>query len=313
MMLNLSEVESLLITGANGFVGRSVVEKISELATTNLPKQIIVLTRNGINYEIPESISGKIKFTTHDLTKPWLFDLKPTHIINLAADGSRHPYSEEANTIFTTIGRNLVEWVNSIGIKPRIFHASSGACFGYNPLNPSQTTSNSKLTFINSRIKVENLLMSTSESGAFDLVIGRLFTFSGKNLLDKNQYAITDFIKSAVNDGKIQVKGNPNTVRSFMHQEAMAHWILQALNTEDCGFDLQIGSSEAVTISELAEYVASETNAHVEYSRNFQDGDVYLPDNSSTKTKLGLDEGLHWKLAVREMVETVRMGKNVKR
>jgi len=302
-----------LITGSNGFVGRSVVEKISELEATNLPKQIIVLTRNGINYEIPESISGRTKFTTHDLTKPWLFDMKPTHIINLAADGSRHPYSEEANTTITMIARNLIEWVSSTGIKPKIFHASSGACFGYKPLNPSQRTENSKSAFIKSRIEVENLLIGTSESGAFDLVIGRLFTFSGKNLLDKNQYAITDFIKSAVNDGKIQVNGNPNTVRSFMHQAAMAHWILQTLNTEDYGFDLQIGSSEAVTISELAEYVASETSVHVEYSRNLQDGDVYLPDNSSTKTKLGLDEGLHWKLAVREMVETVRMGKDVKR
>jgi nucleoside-diphosphate-sugar epimerase len=312
-MLNLSEVESLLITGANGFVGRAVVEKISELESANLPKELIVLSRNGINYEIPERISGRIKFTTHDLTKPWLFDLKPTHIINLAADGSRHPYSEEANSIFTTIGRNLVEWVSSIGIKPRIFHASSGACFGYKPLNSSQPLDNSKSAFINSRIEVENLLIGTSESDAFDLVIGRLFTFSGKNLLDKNQYAISDFIKSAINHGKIQVKGNPSTVRSFMHQEAMAHWILQSLITVDYAVDLQIGSSEPVTISELAEYVANETSAHVEYSKNFQAGDVYLPDNASTKTKLGLEEGLHWKLAVREMVEAVRMENNVKR
>jgi nucleoside-diphosphate-sugar epimerase len=312
-MLNLSEVESLLITGANGFVGRSVVEKISDLEPENLPKQIVLITRNGIDYEMPERISGKTKFATHNLTKPWLFDFKPTHIINLAADGSRHPYSEEANLIFTTIGKNLVEWVSSIGIKPRVFHASSGACFGYKPLNSLQEIDNSKSAFINSRIEVENLLKSRRDSDAFDLVIGRLFTFSGKNLLDKNQYAITDFVKSAVDHGKIQVKGNPDTIRSFMHQEAMAHWILQSLISTDCPIDLQIGSSEQVKIGELAEYVGRETNAQVEYSKNFQGGDVYLPDNASTKTKLGVTEGLPWKRAVRQMIEILRMEKNVRR
>lgn len=313
MMLNLSEVESLLITGSNGFVGRTVVDSISELKTTNLPSQIVLLTRNGINFQLPEKVSARTKFVTQDLTKPWYFDLNPSHIINLAADGSRLPYSEGANSTFKSIGINLIEWVRCNGNKPKIFHASSGACFGYRPLTASQPINNSKSTFIDTRIDVENLLINASVSGAYDLTIGRLFTFSGRNLLGKDQYAITEFIKSAIYYGKIQVKGNPNTVRSYMHQEAMAQWILQSLISPESAFDFQIGSSEPVTIRELAEYVASETDAEVEYAEVFQGGDIYLPDNAITKTKLGLSEGLNWKLAVQEMIDIVRMENEFKR
>ena len=313
MMLNLSEVESLLITGANGFVGRAVVDSISELKTKNLPKQIVLLTRNGINFQLPEKVSARTRFVMHDLTKPWPFDLNPSHIINLAADGSRLPYSEEANSTFRSIGINLIEWVRCNGNKPKLFHASSGACFGYKPLTASQPIDNLKSAFIDTRINVENLLINASGSGAFDLAIGRLFTFSGRILLEKNQYAITEFIKSAIFYGKIQVKGNPNTVRSYMHQEAMAHWILQSLISPEPAFDLQIGSSEPVTIRELGEFIARETDAEVEYSEVFQGGDVYLPNNATTKTKLGLSEGLHWKLAVQEMIDTVRMENEFKR
>ena len=313
MMLNLSEVESLLITGANGFVGRAVVDSISELKTTTLPKQIVLVTRNGINFQLPEKICARTKFVMHDLTKPWPFDLNPSHIINLAADGSRLPYSEGANSTFKSIGINLIEWVRCNGNKPKVFHASSGACFGYRPLTASQPIDNLKSAFIDTRIDVENLLINASESGAFDLAIGRLFTFSGKILLEKNQYAITEFIKSAIYYGKIQVKGNPNTVRSYMHQEAMAHWILQSLIIPEPAFDLEIGSSEPVTIRELGEFIARETDAEVEYAEVFQGGDVYLPNNATTKTKLGVSEGLHWKLAVQEMIETVRMENEFKR
>ena len=312
-MLNLNEIESLLITGANGFVGRAVVDSISELETTNLPNQIVLLTRNGINFHVTEKISARTKFIMHDLTKPWQFHLRPSHIINLAADGSSFSYSEFANSNFRSIGRNLIEWVNSNGIKPKVFHASSGACFGYKPLTLSQPKDNLKSNFIKTRIEVEDMLISASKARIIDLAIGRLFTFSGRLLLEKNQYAITEFVKSAVNLGKIQVKGNPETVRSFMHEKAMANWILQSLICPEPTFNLQIGSSEPVTIRELGEYIAGETNAEVEYAKVFQGGDVYLPDNAATKTKLGLSEGLNWKIAVREMIDTVRTEDEFKR
>jgi nucleoside-diphosphate-sugar epimerase len=310
-MSNLSAVESLLITGANGFVGRSVLERLACYQPSDLPKEVILVTRKGIDFELPPALSPITKFVIQDLTKPWVLNFECTHIINLAADGSQSPYSEKAGQDFRLIGRNLIDWLNSRNVQAKVFHASSGACFGYKSVSSERPLDSSKVNFIASRLDVEETLKKSSKTLGFDLSIGRLFTFSGNLLLEKSQYAVTDFIKSGLANGRIHVTGNPETVRSYMHQEAMAEWILQALLNPVGDTTLQIGASEPVTIGELAEFVAEKTGAKVDYAPNPQPGDVYLPDNEKTKTKLGLSEGLNWRLSVQQMIETARRGSNV--
>ena len=310
-MSNLSAVESLLITGANGFVGRSVLERLACYQPSDLPKEIILVTRKGIDFELPPVLSPFTKLEIQDLTKPWVLNFESNHIINLEADGSKSPYSDKASQDFRLIGRNLVNWLNSRNVPANVFHASSGACFGYKSLSSERPLDSSKVNFIASRLDVEERLKNASKTFGFDLSVGRLFTFSGNLLLKKNQYALTEFIKSGLENGKIHVTGNPETVRSYMHQEAMAEWILQALLNPEGDTKLQIGASEPVTIGELAEFVAEQTGAKVEYSPNAQPGDVYLPENEKTKTKLGLSEGLNWRLSVQQMIETVRKGNDV--
>ena len=310
-MSNLSAVESLLITGANGFVGRSVLERLACYQPSDLPKEIILVTRKGIDFELPPVLAPFTKLEVQDLTKPWVLNFESTHIINLAADGSKSPYSEKASQDFRLIGRNLVDWLNSRNVLAKVFHASSGACFGYKSLSSERSLDSSKVNFITARLDVEEMLKKASKTFGFDLSIGRLFTFSGNLLLEKSQYAVTDFINSGLANGRIHVTGNPETVRSYMNQEAMAEWILQALLNPVGETTLQIGASEPVTIGELAEFIAEKTGAKVDYAPNPQPGDLYLPDNEKTKTKLGLSEGLNWRLSVQQMIETARRGSNV--
>jgi hypothetical protein len=82
----------------------------------------------------------------------------------------------------------------------------------------------------------------------------------------------------------------------------MAKWVLAALVCKDPHTDLEIGSSDAVTIRELAEFIAHETSAQLFFGTEPHQGDVYLPNNQATKDKLGVDEGKNWKLAVAEMI-----------
>jgi len=309
-MLDLGSIRSLAITGANGFVGRSVIEKISSLKSDKLPKEITLITRRGIDFKIPKSITEITKCIELDLTESWKIDFNITHLISLAADGSNSPYSSEANEAFKEIGKNLVEWSESCKVSPKVFHASSGACYGINSLSPEIKEVNSKSDFIASRIFVEDILKNASASGKFQLSVGRLFTFIGPNLWTKKQYAINQFIRSAISESKIYVKGNPQTVRSFMHQDAMAGWILKSLVSSINATDLQIGSNKAVTIQELAEFIAIETHSDVVYTGEFESGDIYLPDNSATMSRLGLDEGLDWKSSVKEMLNVLRMERN---
>jgi nucleoside-diphosphate-sugar epimerase len=310
MVLDLSHIENLAITGANGFVGRSIVEKIATFPTEYLPMKLTLVTRGGVNYSIEQRLSKRTKLYSQDLCLPWNLPGEFSHLINLAADGTRDPYSDNACSQFEVISENLVRWIERSNTRVKVFHASSGACFDYRPINTGSNQINSKKSFIQNRIKVEESLSKYAERLDFSLTIGRLFTFSGKNILKNSKYALSDFILSAVKNGLISVNGNPLTQRSYLHQDSMSEWILRA-TTAMPDFILQIGSTEAVTILQLAEYISQKTGAEVEFSKEPSGGDIYIPDNTDTRIKLGVKEGKNWKEAVLEMIAEARKINNV--
>ena len=301
-MLNLSAVESLLITGTNGFVGRSIIDQIAKVDSQNLPHELLLVTRQGLDFDLPINLRGITTVLNQDLTQKWKFNKEVSHVINLAADGSRSPYSATANSTFTSIVANLVSWVSTFQKSLRIFHASSGACAGFRSISKSSDQIDLKSSFAQNRLQAELALKHASSNFGFELSIGRLFTFSGVHLLEKGQYAISDFVKSAIATNSIEILGDPNTVRSYLHQDAMANWILQALVSKQPFTSLEIGSSEMVTIKELAEFIAQETSASISFPRKPQYGDIYLPNNQETRDKLGVVEGISWKKAVQEMI-----------
>lgn len=306
-MLNFNKADSLLITGSNGFVGQAIIKKLGSLEQEDLPSEIVLVTRNGLNSELPPSLRDISRVVSQDLTKPWNIPHQSSHVVNLAADGSYAPYSKQSSDLFCLIGRNLINWIKSLDCQVNLFHASSGACFDYIRSNSSEYLLNRKKDFVNSRIQVEEELTKELNGSDLRLSIGRLFTFSGKLLLQKDQYAITEFVKTGLLKGHIQVRGNRETVRSYLHEDAMAHWILRA-TIDPVGLNpLQIGSSEAATMQQLAEFIAEKTNAKVTYARTSEAPDVYLPDNELTRSSLGVDEGTNWKIAVQEMIKNVRM------
>lgn len=309
-MLNLQDLESLLITGSNGFVGRSTVEYLGKLDKSLLPNEVILVTRQGLNYEIPENLFPRTRVIKQDLLNDWKFEAQPSHIINLAADGSRAPYSKESSDSYVLLNRNLINWISRQEKSIKIFHASSGACFGHKPLTPGIQPADTKNGFINSRLKVEEILLEFSCQQGIALSIGRLFSFTGNNLLSKNHYAVTTFIKSALSGNKIEVLGDPLTVRSYLHQDSMANWILEASTTVKSHTNLQIGSNEEVTIEQLAEFIAQKTDSEVVYSKVAEPGDIYIPDNTETRIKLNVEEGKGWKEATLEMIAEARFLKN---
>lgn len=311
-MVDLSDVRSLLITGTNGFVGRSLVEQIGKLDESNLPGKLYLVTRRGLDFNLPSKLLRITRVLQQDLTVEWNLELQVSHIINLAADGSKFPYSIEANNTFTLIVKNLISWISTFRETPHLFHSSSGACYGYKPIDTISGLTDPKSSFVRNRIQAEDDLKRASEAFDFKLSIGRLFTFSGVNLLNKDRYAISHFIKSGVTSRNILVTGDPNTVRSYLHQNDMANWILAAILHPDSNTDLQIGSNKAVTIRELAEFVAENTSSNLSYSSNPTPGDIYLPNNQETRAKLQVTEGENWKPAVLEMINIVRMGNDAK-
>jgi nucleoside-diphosphate-sugar epimerase len=138
--------------------------------------------------------------------------------------------------------------------------------------------------------------------------MGRLFTFIGSRILPKTQYAVASFIDQALNERAIRVTGNPLTRRSYLSAKDMGTWLYKALILPVPYVDLSIGSSEAVTIGELATFIGTAAGKQVFFDNSLSDGDIYVPDNRITMAKLGVLETQTWKDSVLELLSQPKVG-----
>ena len=299
-------MKNLLITGASGFVGRSVVDYISSIPKDQRPESITLVSRTVI-VDLDKQVMNdlNLKYVQADLLNEWSFDSSFTHVLQLAADGSELAYSEKAAEDFVKFTQRLIEWCETLASKPVVVHASSGACFGYFPLGSSNDSAKnwSKLRFVEGRLEAEHLLQSANRREIFDLRIARLFSFIGSHIRGKIHYAVPSFISMAKTSGIIRLTGDPMTVRSYLSALEMSQWIVAALNANSGLPLLSIGSSVPVRMFDLAEFVAEQFSAKVEVESHEIAGDRYVADNQITKTALGVDEAISWKRAIVELID----------
>jgi len=312
----MNGIDNLIITGSNGFVGQSLLTFLSNLDLGHRPRKIITFNRSDKSKDILSKYPNlNIEYRLANLAQPWTFKIPNAYLINLAADGSMNAYSDSASELFTTIGRQCVEWIRNN--KPlKVFHASSGASYGIVSLTPNDDGNDHtkklqpKRLFIKSRLTVENALSNVAIEENLNITIGRLFSFLGPNILNKTQYAVSSFIHSAIKNRVITVNGNPNTVRSYLHESDMSDWILKSFEIENHLDLISIGSSIEVCISELAEFIASAIGADVDYLNPNAPGDKYIADNASTLERLGVRETKNWQDGVMECIEIAKGSKN---
>ena len=297
--------ESLLITGANGFVGQSVLDQIVSLPEGQRPRVITVVTRREfplINWFIEQGLN--INSVIADLTEPWKFDRDFSHVIQLAADGSSNAYSEVSSRDFVKISEQLIHWCQLSKNAIEVFHASSGACFGYQALDKGRSLPIEwdKEKFVNGRLQAERMLKNAQDDGNLNLRIGRLYSFLGRHIATKIQYAAPSFVIMAKRDGVVRITGSPTTVRSYLDASDMANWILKSLINTKCENPLSIGSSTEVTILELAHEVARLIGVEVRVEYTLAQPDRYVADNEETKVTLGVRESKTWKESVLEFI-----------
>jgi nucleoside-diphosphate-sugar epimerase len=310
---SLSEpIHHLIITGSNGFVGQAFLDFIRILPSNQRPKEITLVSRAPkCSYEIGE-LEDFVTYISADLSKVWNFSYPGAHLLNLAADGSANSYGLPAALSFELINTNLVNWAK-LNAPRKIIHASSGACFGIKPIETLKTaskinvaSSETKQRFIESRLLAEQSLQALRAEYGTPISICRLFSFVGIRLLSKKQYAISSFIESAVRERQIIVKGNPDTVRSFLNEKDMSTWLWSALNTAPSNEILSIGSHRGVTLGEVANFIAAQTDSRVILQAPNAFGDEYVADNFMTQEYLNVSESKLWEDSTLECINFLR-------
>lgn len=299
----MRKIESLIIFGSNGFVGTSFLNYLAQLPGDEKPGQIILVNRHKPQNPILQNLKEtEIISVEQDLRFPIILNFKASHILNLAGDGSKNAYSAEAADNFIRICNNIANWIKTKE-PTKVVHASSGAC-SYKLESDSNFAS--KKVFIDSRLEGEKFFRSAGIKSGIKVVNARLFTFLGLSLLNRTQYAAPSFIQEASREGVIKVIGNPQTIRSYMHEKNLSEWLHYCLTTESLGDVVNIGSSEPVTIRDLAEFISRKTGASIEYLPTNQTRTIYLPSNREGEESLCLPEGPRWFDIVTECLDRLK-------
>ena len=298
----MSRIRSLLVTGSNGFVGKSFLDYLSSLPIEERPLNLGLVARNAFPQLSDELVAHtKIVRLQADLTKPWEFEYPATHIVHFAADGSASAYSKEAADGFVSMAEHLVSWSAKLAA-PTLFHASSGACFGHFSIGSTdggkEDLAQKKSVFVLSRLKAEENLRSAAVKGVMDLRIGRLFSFIGKHLYEKPHYAVPAFVEMAFEAKNIRLVGSPQTTRSYLSAHDMSDWIYKSLRPGVGSEILSIGSDKPVTMKELADYIAAATGSKVTLLNPTIAGDYYVANNQDTRARLLVQESASWQTSI---------------
>ncbi len=302
----------ILLTGAAGFIGSHLSEKLLSLG-----HEVVGIDNFDPFYDrkIKESnIATAIKNTSFklieaDLTSTQLWETLKTEkfdsIIHLAAKAGVRPSMADpigynnSNIMGTT---HLLEYARNCGPKKVIF-ASSSSVYGVNK-NLPWSVEDEKLQPISvyaySKLSGEALCRLYQKYFGLSIIGLRFFTVFGPR--QRPDLAIHKFVK-AIDQGKtIQMFGDGKTFRDYTFIEDIVAGIVGALNYNNSEFELfNLGNTHTVSLMELVQTIEDlmGKKATIEYLPE-QPGDVpYTWSNIEKSTKLlgynpstGIREGI---------------------
>lgn len=305
-------MNNLLITGGTGFFGRALLRHLEflRLAHGNLLfEKITVVTRSPESFRLRyPSLSSMPWLNLHagDVLDPTSLPQNSSYrfILHAASDSTDAAGLTPLQTFRQIVDgtENMLKFAVSRGAQ-RFLLTSSGGAYGpqpsemtaipetYNsmpdPLNPLNTYGVAKRL-------AEHLCVHYGNQYGLEIVIARCFAFVGEDLPKNAHFAIGNFIRDALERSEINVNGNGSPIRSYMHQNDLAHWLLTILQLGSPGHAYNVGSDEALSIADSAylvrDILAPEKPVLIKGAVLADNAyrNRYIPDISKAKNELGL-------------------------
>lgn len=258
----------LFITGATGFFGIWLLETFSFAnEKLGLGAELVGLTRNPKAFlkKVPHIASDQSISLLKGDVRDFEFPVGEfSHVIHAGTTSSMPvPPAETLNTIIQGTSRTL-DFAVSAGAKrflfvssgavygkqaPEITHISESTMGGPDTMNPTSAYGEGK--------RVGELLCAIyHQELGLEPTIARCFTFVGPHLPLNAHFAIGNFIHDGMNGDPIVVKdGSP--YRSYLYAADLAIWLWTILFKGQPCHPYNVGSDQAISISELAQTVTS--------------------------------------------------------
>lgn len=297
------------ITGGTGFIGTWLLESFVWLNDhLDLGMSAVVLTRNAQAFrdKVPHVASHPgITLQTGDITSFAFPEGKFSYVIHGATDASAKLNAEDPVRMFDTIvegTRRTLDFAVQSGTKNFLF-LSSGAVYGEQPphishwsesdLNGPDCT-NAGSAYAEGKRVAELLCTLYAKQHGIEAKLARCFAFVGPYLPIDSHFAIGNFIRDAISKDTIHISGDGTPYRSYLYAADLILWLWTILLRGQTARPYNVGSSQAISIAELAALVNTALGGHdVEIMQQPQPGAMpkrYIPSTQRAETELGLTQ-----------------------
>lgn len=300
------EGSKILILGGTGFIGTWIVAGLQNAnRALSLDIKITVITRNEekarIRYKAEDLF--EVEFIESDLrTSAKLKSSFYDFAIHAATPSvPQNGFLDNSRVVNSTIsGIDLIgQIVLRRNSQLRFVHTSSGAVYG--------STINNHLQYFEKEVQLDDQtrteygdLKLLAEQSAFRYFAGtphqfanpRLFTFMGPYLALDQHFAIGNFLQNGLSGNSIEIKGNPDSLRSYMYPTDLVIWLLHVMVNPNSSA-LNIGSETQLSMLDLATAISGVTSKkRIKQKKPDSDINCYWPSTHKFQEHYGLSESI---------------------
>lgn len=260
------------ISGGTGFIGCWLLESLIYAANRlKLNIHATVLTRSIPAFKLKSPQLANSSYITLVEGDVCSFDFPSgsfTHVIHAATDASADLNEKNPLQMYKTVVDGTLRMLEFSTEKTaqRTLFLSSGAVYGQQPwdmINVSEdflggpNCIDPRATYAEGKRAAEMLCAIFHKQFGLKIAIARIFALLGPHLPLTIHFAAGNFIKDVIEGREIVIKGNGTPVRSYLYASDLIVFLWHILQRGQSCRPYNVGSSEGISIKDLADTIAS--------------------------------------------------------
>lgn len=318
---------ALVVVGGTGFVGTWIAELIAALNDEHqFGVTLSLLSRkpNIFADRVPHLAKrSDVNLVRSDVRHLGDFPMDADWVIHAAADPDVRTHAStplETASVIVDGTMAVVRIAERLSRIKQILYLSSGLIGGPQPAFGPGVKENvqgaplptASFIYANAKRFAESICSAARVQSRIPVVIARPFSFIGPYQSLDTPWAQTTFLSDALHGNSIRVLGDGQVIRSYLYGSDAAYWFLRILIASQSGDVVNVGSSVAITLQDLAIEIAKNFNPAPEILFNTSSiasarSAQLLPDSSHANNDYGLSVLTPFEQAVRLTVEWHQM------